>query len=54
MKYPELMNICKTCMGCSRLEDKSFRGIQSCKYYTEEVENEQILQQKNNNKWDTV
>ena len=51
MKYPELMNLCKKCIGCNRLEDINFKGIYRCQYYTEEVRNEQILQQKNNNKY---
>lgn len=32
-KYPELKGKCKTCLGCNRLEDKTFRGIYECKNY---------------------
>ena len=32
MKYPELKGKCKTCLGCSRLENPYFTGINECEY----------------------
>ena len=33
MKYPELINLCKNCIGCQRLEDVNFKGTYKCEYY---------------------
>lgn len=38
IKYPELKGICKEaiknewCLGCNRLEDYNFTGVNHCKY----------------------
>lgn len=32
-KYPELRGKCKTCLGCNKLEEKTFRGVYECKEY---------------------
>ncbi len=32
MKYPELEEPCKSCLGCTRLEDINFTGDKNCKY----------------------
>lgn len=34
MKYPELKEPCKNCLGCMRLEDIRFTGDKSCKWQT--------------------
>lgn len=49
----ELIEKCKTCLGCNRLEDPSFRGTYRCKYATsEQITVDQIReeQKKNANK----
>ena len=33
MKYPELINLCKNCIGCQRLEDVNFKGTYKFEYY---------------------
>ena len=36
MKYPELKGKCKNCtLGCFRLEDPTFEGIDDCQYAEE-------------------
>lgn len=32
-KYPELKGKCKTCLGCNKQEEKTFRGVYECKNY---------------------
>lgn len=32
MKYPPLIEPCKSCLGCQRLEDINFTGDKNCKY----------------------
>lgn len=32
MKYPELIESCKKCGGCMRLEDENFTGDKNCEY----------------------
>lgn len=35
MKYLELKGVCKTCLGCNRLENPYFTGVNECKYSTQ-------------------
>jgi len=35
MEYPELKGLCKSCLGCNRLEDASFTGVYRCEYATD-------------------
>lgn len=37
MKYPPLIEPCKSCLGCQRLENPNFTGDKNCKY-AEKVE----------------
>lgn len=30
----ELKGICKDCLGCNRIEDENFEGVEECKYAT--------------------
>ena len=30
----ELKGLCKNCLGCNRLEDKTFEGVYRCEYAT--------------------
>ena len=30
--YKELKGVCKTCLGCARLEQESFLGVEECNY----------------------
>jgi len=30
--YKELTGLCKTCLGCARLEQESFLGVEECNY----------------------
>ena len=32
-KYPELTDKCKSCMGCNKLEDITFKGYYRCENY---------------------
>lgn len=32
MKYPELQEPCKSCLGCMRLEDIRFTGDKNCRW----------------------
>ena len=44
MKYPELKGICKTCLGCNRLENPYFTGTNECKYARQPIQEiKQIL-----------
>ena len=36
IKYPPLIETCKKCLGCQRLEDPNFTGDKSCKYVEKE------------------
>lgn len=36
-KYPELKGKCKTCLGCNKQEEKTFRGVYECKNYVKGV-----------------
>lgn len=54
MKYPELKGICKKCLGCNQLELETFTGRYKCENYVKGVKNEQVLQQKNNNRWNKI
>ena len=29
-KYPELTELCKSCLGCNKLEDINFKGYSMC------------------------
>lgn len=43
-KYPKLYGKCPTCLGCNRLEDKSFTGTNDCEYADEPIKQiKQIL-----------
>lgn len=42
MKYPELKGICKTCLGCMRLESPEFKGVWRCDYYKEAKDEQQF------------
>lgn len=33
MSYPQLIGICKTCLGCNKLELKEFKGTYQCNNY---------------------
>ena len=44
MKYPNLTDTCKNCLGCQRLEDPNFRGVDKCKW--NEIEKEKIWVQE--------
>ena len=44
MKYPPLEGKCKECIGCNRLENPLFTGVNECKYSTQPIaEIKQIL-----------
>lgn len=44
MKYKELQEPCKNCLGCMRLEDPNFTGDKNCKYRPQSIkEIKQIL-----------
>lgn len=30
--YKELTGLCKTCLGCTRLAEESFLGVEECNY----------------------
>lgn len=46
MKYPELIGKCKNCLGCNKLEDKTFKGTYRCNYATsEQITIEQIREE---------
>lgn len=30
--YKELKGVCRMCLGCMRLEQKDFEGVNECKY----------------------
>lgn len=32
MNYPELKGKCKNCLGCNRLVDQNFIGVDECEY----------------------
>lgn len=34
-EWSELIGLCKNCLGCNRLEDKTFRGTYRCEYWRE-------------------
>ena len=36
MKYPPLIEPCKSCLGCQRLENPNFTGDKNCKYAEKE------------------
>ena len=39
----ELTNLCKNCMGCNKLENPNFTGVDKCKYCTlEQITLEQV------------
>ena len=33
----ELKGLCKDCLGCQRLEDKNFKGVEKCEWTKEEI-----------------
>jgi len=43
-----MTELCKKCLGCNKLEDKNFKGVEECEYFTIEqlkfklVEGEQM------------
>lgn len=44
MKFPLLTGKCKTCLGCSRLENPLFTGVEECKYARQPIQEiKQIL-----------
>ena len=44
MKFPPLTGKCINCLGCSRLENPLFTGVEECKYTREPMkEIKQIL-----------
>lgn len=32
MEMKELTELCKSCLGCNKLEDPDFEGVNECKY----------------------
>jgi hypothetical protein len=48
-KYPELTEKCKSCRGCNKLEDITFRGYYRCENYMRGAEDDKIQKQENNN-----
>lgn len=39
----EVEEICKKCLGCNKLEDENFKGVQKCEYCTlEQIILEQV------------
>lgn len=36
MKYKPLIEPCKSCLGCQRLENPNFTGDKNCKYQEKE------------------
>lgn len=38
MKYPELKGVCKTCLGCNKLENPYFTGEKECKYSRQPIQ----------------
>lgn len=38
VKYPELKGICKKCLGCNKLENYNFVGVNYCKWYNNKIE----------------
>ena len=44
MKYPELTGICKECLGCNKLDNPLFKGVEKCEYCsTEQIQIEQMM-----------
>ena len=44
MKFPPLTGKCINCLGCSRLENLLFTGVEECKYAREPIQEiKQIL-----------
>ena len=44
MKYKELQEPCRSCLGCIRLEDVNFIGDKNCKYKPQPIQEiKQIL-----------
>lgn len=44
MKFPQLTGKCINCLGCSRLENPLFTGVEECKYAREPIQEiKQIL-----------
>lgn len=41
MKYKPLIEPCKSCLGCQRLEDINFIGDKNCKYAEKEIKYKQ-------------
>lgn len=37
-RMKELTELCKSCLGCNRLEDLEFEGVNECKYMKNEKE----------------
>ena len=47
MKYQELKGLCKTCLGCNRLESENFVGTTQCKNYIDGTKKENLgIQEK--------
>ena len=47
MKYPPLIETCKKCLGCQRLEDPKFTGDKNCKYAEKEIWKQEEIWKKN-------
>ena len=55
-----MTELCKKCLGCNKLEDKNFKGVEECEYLTIEqlkfklVEGEQMKISERNIKWKNI
>lgn len=38
MKYPPLTGLCKNCLGCNKLENPLFTGVNECKYARQPIQ----------------
>ena len=47
MKYKELKGLCKTCLGCNRLEIENYIGTAQCKNYIDGTKKENLGSDKN-------
>lgn len=45
----ELTNLCKNCLGCNRLEDPNFKGVNSCIWNTKKGGKDDIINIFNDN-----
>ena len=45
MKFVNLTELCKKCLGCMRLQNPNFRGVYQCKWNEKEKENKYVQEE---------